>query len=207
MYSDICIAETPLLNNGVSSKQESSCHADDSLYCDPLWCDPLWQPCSFGNCCSATCNRCLNFSRKTFFSLHLEHGSNVSGLLSDFLCEDCVCDADIAMHSWLFFRLRLRREHDSLPWWSWGVHSGCFQWWRASRCSLGGCTPASGNTSSLVHTSRIQTWGLPSDTSRSCPASHNTYTGGLWRRDSEENLRKRGWGERLMSSVKFVLSN
>lgn len=71
--------------------------------------------------------------------------------------------------------------YHSLPWWSWGVHSGCFLWWRASKSSLEEYTPASGSTSSPVRTSHTQTWGLPSDTSHSCPSAHSTYTGGLVR--------------------------
>lgn len=94
-----------------------------------------------------------------------------------------------------------------VPWWSWGVHSDCFLWWHASKCSLEGCTPASGSISSPVHTNRTQTWGSPSDTSHSCPSVHSTYTGELWgeekrREESENNVKRNdyfgrvglGWG-------------
>lgn len=86
------------------------------------------------------------------------------------------------------------------PWWFWGGCSGCFRMWRASTLHLlpaaggGGnflrrCTPAWGNTSCPGHTNRIQTWGWPSGTYRSCPATPCICTGGLKRQKEMERIK------------------
>lgn len=78
----------------------------------------------------------------------------------------------------------------TLPLWSWGGCSGCFQRWRASTLRLqpaasrGGNflhwhTPVWGSTSCPGHTNHIRTWGQPSGTCHSCPATLCTCTGGL----------------------------
>lgn len=94
------------------------------------------------------------------------------------------------------------KTHTGSPLWSWGGCSGCFQKWRASILHLqpaaaeGGSflhryTPASGSTSCPEHTSHIQTWGLPSGTYHSCPATLCTCRGGL--RDGKSGRERQIW--------------